>query len=384
MKVVDDLTLELTMSKPWSTFPNALVGKIGNQLGYIAAPKMLASPDGGRNPIGTGPFKFTEWVPDDHVTVARNDSYWQQPAWLDTIVFKPIPDPTARKAAMDAGDIDVYYTGNTSEITAYQALQKDGKFSVTIGAPSDPDCIMFNTKQAPTDDVRVRRAIVMATDMSRIFDYLDATGVKQLTHGPYADTSFWYTKSNYPDFDLAGAKQLVDEYTKEKGPITIEFAGGQSPFIVGLQELYQSMWKDAGINVKIVSRAQAENISAVVGGKFQVILWGGIGGGDPDDDYNDFHTGTGLNFSGFGSPEVDAALDKGRTLTDSDARKEQYAILQKALGDQIPFLWAGTNQFGVITKPSVQGMGTFTLPDASAGQAISGGQIFLKDVWLKP
>lgn len=384
MKVVDDLTLELTMSKPWSTFPNSLVGNIGSQVGYIAAPKMLASADGGRHPIGTGPFKFVEWVPDDHLTVERNDAYWQQPAWLDTIIFKPIPDPTARKAAMDAGDIDLYYTGNTSEITEYQKLQKDGKFNVTIGAPSEPDCIMFNTKSAPLDDVRVRRAIVMATDMSRIFDYLDATGVKRLTHGPYADTSFWYTKNNYPEFDLAGAKQLIADYTKEKGkPVSIEFAGGQSPFIVALQELYQSMWKDAGIDVKIVSRAQAENISAVVGGKFQVILWGGIGGGDPDDDYNDFHSGTGLNFSQFNTPEMDAALDKGRTLTDPEARKAQYAIVQQILGDNVPYLWAGTNQFGVITKPNVEAAGSFVLPDKTEGQAITGGELFLKDIWLK-
>lgn len=384
MKVVDDLTLELTMSAPWSTFPNALVGNIGSQVGYIAAPKMLASADGSRHPIGTGPFKFVEWVPDDHLTVERNDTYWQQPAWLDTIIFKPIPDPTARKAAMDAGDIDLYYTGSTSEITEYQKLQKDGKFNVTIGAPSEPDLVMFNTKSAPLDDVRVRRAIVMATDMSRIFDYLDATGVKRLTHGPYADTSFWYTKSNYPDFDLEGAKKLIDEYSKEKGkPVDVEFAGGQSPFIVALQELYQSMWKEAGINAKIVSRAQAENINAVVGGKFQIILWGGIGGGDPDDDYSDFHSGTGLNFSGFNTPEMDAALDKGRTLTDPEARKAQYAIVQQLLGDNVPFLWAGTNQFGVITKPAVQGVDGFTLPDKAPGQSITGGEIFLKDVWLK-
>ena len=384
MKVVDDLTLELTMSKAWSTFPNTLVGNIGSQVGYMSAPAMLASADGGRNPIGTGPFTFSEWVPDDHLTVVRNDSYWGTPAWLDTIVFKPIPDSTTRKAAMDAGDVDVYYTGSSSEIIEYQALQKDGKFNVAIGAPSEPDMVMFNTKSMPLDDVRVRRAIVMATDMSRVFDYLDATGVKQLTHGPYADTSFWYAKSNYPEFDIAGATKLIEEYVAEKGALPeIEFAGNQSPFLVALQELYQSMWKDAGINVKIVSRAQAENITAVVGGKFQIIMWGGIGGGDPDDDYSDFHSGTGLNFSQFNTPEMDAALDKGRTLADADARKAQYDIVQQILGDGVPFIWAGTNQFGVISKPSVQALGSFTLPDGSAGQAITGGQLFLKDVWLK-
>jgi peptide/nickel transport system substrate-binding protein len=382
MKVVDDLTLELTMSQPWGTFPNVLLGNIGSQIGYMAAPAMLASPDGGRNPIGTGPFSFKEWVPDDHLTVVRNDNYWQDPAYLDEVVFKPIPDSTSRKAAMDAGDVDVYYTGSSKDIQEYQAQQEAGDVSVTIGAPSEGDMVMLNTKKAPLDDVRVRRALAMSVDIPRLFDFLDATGVKQPTHGPYADSSFWYVKSNYPDYDVAGAKALIDEYVAEKGPVQFDFAGNQDPFIVSIQELYQSMWSEIGVTANIVSRAQGENISAVIGGDFQVVLWGGVGGGDPDNDYVDFHSNTGQNFTGFNTPEMDAALDAGRALSDPEARKAQYAIVQQILGDNVPIIWTGTNQFGVITKPTVQGMSDFDLPDGTPGQPISGPLFFLKDVWL--
>lgn len=384
MKVVDDLTLELTMSEPWATFPNSLTGEIGTQVGYIAAPAMLADPEGSRHPIGTGPFTFVEWVPDDHLTVARNDDYWQTPAWLDEVTFKPIPDSTSRKAAFDAGDIDVYYTADTSDITAYLEQQTAGALNVSIGAPSEPDMVMINTRVAPLDDVRVRRALAMSVDIDRLYDYLDATGVKQKLSGPYADSSYWFAPSNYPTYDPAGAKALIDEYVAEKGtPVEFEFAGGQDPFIVSYQELFQSMWADIGVTANIVSRAQGENISAVVAGNYQVILWGGVGGGDPDADYNDFHSGTGLNFSGFSTPEMDAALDEGRRLTDPEARKAQYAIVQQILGDNVPFIWTGTNQFAVVTLPDVQGIGSFTLPDGSAGQAITGGRFFLKDVWLQ-
>ena len=383
MNVADELTLELTMSAAWSTFPNVLTGNIGAQVGYIAAPAMLASPDGGRNPIGTGPFKFVEWVPDDHLTVARNDDYWQTPAYLDQVTFKPIPDSTSRKAAFDAGDIDVYYTGSSSEITDYLAQQEAGELTVTIGAPSEPDVVMMNTLAPPLDDVRVRRALAMSVDIPRLYDYLDAEGVKQPMSGPYADSSFWFTKSNYPDYDLEGAKALIDEYAAEIGPVEFDFAGGQDPFITSYQELFQSMWSEIGVTANIVSRAQGENIDAVVAGNYQVILWGGIGGGDPDDDYADFHSGTGLNFSGFNSPTMDAALDAGRALSDPEARKEQYAIVQKELGDAVPFIWTGSNQFGVMTGAALHGMADFLLPDGTSGQPVTGGQFFLKDVWLE-
>lgn len=381
MNVVDELTIELTMSSPWGTFPNTLVGEIGTQVGYIAAPAMLASPDGSRNPIGTGPFTFVEWVPDDHLTVQRNDDYWAGAPYLDEVVFKPIADSTARKAAFDAGDIDVYYTGSSSEITEYFVQQDAGEVGVTIGAPSEPDVVMFNTTKAPLDDVRVRRALAMAVDIPRLYDYLEATGVKQPLTGPYASSSFWFVDSDYPAYDIAGATALIDEYEAEVGPVSFEFAGGQDPFITSYQELFQSMWAEIGAEASIVSRAQSENIDAVLNDNFQVILWGGIGGGDPDADYAQFTSG-GLNFSNFTDPAIDAAMDAGRALSDPEARKEQYAIVQTILGEQVPYIWTGTNQFGVITQAGVNGIADFTLPDGSAGQPINGGRFYLKDVWL--
>lgn len=383
MTVVDDLTIELTMSAPWGTFPNTLTGSIGAQVGYIAAPATLTDPEGGRHPIGTGPFVFEEWVPDDHLTVVRNDDYWQEPAYLDEVIFKPIPDSDARKAAFDAGDTDLFATGSSKDITAYQADEKNGSVKVTIGTPSDPDVIMMNVRQAPIDDVRIRTALIESVDITRIYDFLEATGVKQPMHGPYADTSYWYTESNYPDYDVESAKALVAEYVAEKGSCEFELAGNGTPWHVSYMELYQAMWSDIGCTVNITSRAQAENINATVSGNYQVILWGGIGGGDPDNDYNYFHSGGSMNFSGYSSPTIDAALEKGRALADPEARKEQYAIVQKELGDVLPYIWTGTNQWGVMVRPTTMGITDFDLPDGSAGEPVTGGFYYLKDVWLQ-
>ena len=382
MTVVDDLTLEIAMTQAWATFPNVLTGDLGSQIGYMAAPAMLADPEGARHPIGTGPFSFVEWVPDDHLTVARNESYWQRPAYLDQVIFKPIPDSTSRKAAFDAGDTDLYYTGSSLEITEYLPMQEAGELNVAIGAPSEPDVVMFNTLKPPFDDVRVRRALAMTVDIPRLYDYLEATGVKQPMTGPYADSSFWFAPSNYPEYDPEGAAALISEYEAEVGPVVFDFNGNQDPFSSSYQELFQSMWAEIGAEANIVSKAQSENIASVISGDYQITLWGGIGGGDPDADYPDFHSATGLNFSGFNTPEMDAALDAGRGLTDPDARKEQYAIVQEILGENVPFIWTGSNQFGVMSKASVQGVGQFFLPDETEGQAISGGRIMLKDVWV--
>ena len=382
MKVVDDLTLEMTMSKPWGAFPNALTGGFAGQLGYIAAPKMLASPDGSRNPVGTGPFVFKEWSPDDHLTVVRNDKYWQTPALLDSVEFRPITNSDSRKAAFASGDIDVIATANSPEVKSYLELESQGKAHVVKAPPSDPDVILLNTSKPPLDDLRVRKAMAMALDLNRIVDFLEGTGVKEVATGPYPKDSFWYSKTDYPQFDVAAATKLIDEYTAENGPIKVEYAGNQDPFIVSFQELIQSMWADVGITADIVSRAQGENVGAVLGGKYDVTGWGGIGGDDPDNDYNYFHSGTGLDLTKFSSPALDAALDQGRALSDPTARKVQYDIVQKELAANVPFLWLEFTGWTVVGQGKVMGLDAFTLPDGSPGRPLTAARFYLKDVWL--
>lgn len=382
MKIIDDLTLELTMSTPWGAFPNSLTGGFAGQIGYIASPKMLASPDGSRYPVGTGPFVFKEWSPDDHLTVIRNDNYWQTPALLDSVEFRPITNSDSRQAAFASGDIDVIATANAGEVASYIDLESQGKAHVVKAPPSDPDVILLNTSKAPLDDIRVRKAMAMALDINRIIDFLEGTGVKEIATGPYPKDSFWYYKTDYPQFDAVAAKKLVDEYTAEKGPITLEYAGNQDPFIVSFQELIQSMWADVGITANIVSRSQGENVGAVLSGQFDVTGWGGIGGDDPDNDYDYFHSGTGLDLTKFSSPTLDAALEQGRSLGDPAARKEQYDIVQQELAANVPFLWLEFTGWTVVGQGKVMGLDAFTLPDGSPGRPLTAARFYLKDVWL--
>ena len=382
MSVVDDLTLEVTMTAPWASFPNLLTGGYAGQVGYIAAPSMLSSADGSRNPVGTGPFKFSEWVTDDHISVVRNDDYWQTPAFLDGIDFRVIPDYSARIAAFEAGDIDLMYTANSADVTGYLAEEADGGVTVIVGPPSAPDVIALNTRVAPLDDIRVRQALVKSIDIERVIEFLEGTGVKQPSHGPYADDSFWFVDTGYPEFDLDGAIALVEEYTAEKGAAPeFDYIGVPDPFVVQYMELLQSMWADAGITVNVVSQAQAENIGAVLGGTYQMAGWSGIGGDDPDNDYKYFHTG-GLDITGYSSATMDAAMDAGRATPDPEARKAEYAKVQQELTDNLPFIWMGSNQWAVIADAKVRGISSFTLPDGSLGRPLTGPRFFAKDVWI--
>ena len=94
------------------------------------------------------------------------------------------------------------------------------------------------------------------------------------------------------------------------------------------------------------------------------------------------NAGTAADIDGAGSGQMATFFYLKKAII--EARKEQYAIVQQILGDNVPYLWAGSNQYGVITPTNVMGVADFRLPDGSAGQPITASEFFLKDVWLKP
>src|SRR5690606_34701819 len=105
VEATDDRTVVVTMNTPWSGFDHV----VATFTGYMIAPAALGDGDRTRV-IGTGPFVFDRWEPDTSLTVLRNDDYWGEPAHLDGIEFRFLPDVLTRQAALDTGDIDAAMT----------------------------------------------------------------------------------------------------------------------------------------------------------------------------------------------------------------------------------------------------------------------------------
>ena len=167
VETTGDLSLVVRMNGPWAAFPVALTG----QAGVVPAPSQLASPDSSRKPIGTGPFRFVEWVPDNRLVVERNPDYWlrdeagNQMPYLDRIEFRPIPDDTARSAAVTTGDVDIAHTGAVSSIKQFRELAAAGKLQyVEQRGDTEVTFVQLNLATPPFDDLRARRAVALATD----------------------------------------------------------------------------------------------------------------------------------------------------------------------------------------------------------------------------
>lgn len=162
VEVVDDLTVRVTLSAPDGGFLfNMAWGDA-----VIVAPESITEIK--QKPIGTGAFRFENWVQGDRITLVRNPDYWGTPAQLEKATFKFISDPTAAFAAVMAEDVDAFPGFPAPE--NLPQFEADPRFQVLVGSTEGETILAMNNKLKPLDDVRVRKAIVHAIDRKAIID----------------------------------------------------------------------------------------------------------------------------------------------------------------------------------------------------------------------
>ncbi|MDP2738175.1 MAG: ABC transporter substrate-binding protein [Pseudorhodobacter sp.] len=160
--VVDPLTVAVTLSQPDGSFLfNMAWGDA-----VIVAPESIA--DIATHPIGTGAFKFSDWVQGDRIDLVRNPDYWGTPAALETATFKFISDPTAAFAAVMAEDVDAFVGFPAPE--NLPQFEADARFQVLVGSTEGETILAMNNKLPPFDNKLVRQAVAHAIDRQAIID----------------------------------------------------------------------------------------------------------------------------------------------------------------------------------------------------------------------
>ena len=173
----------------------------------IVAPE---SAEGNKSkPIGTGPFKFGNWVKGASVSLVKNDAYWGKAVALDKATFRFISDPAAALSSMLAGDVDAF--ANFPAPETIPQLRADPRFKVVIGSTEGETILSTNNAKPPFDDVRVRRAIAHALDRQSIIDgAMFGLGTPIGTHFAPHHPAYVNLVNKYP-YDLEAAKKLLAE-----------------------------------------------------------------------------------------------------------------------------------------------------------------------------
>jgi peptide/nickel transport system substrate-binding protein len=256
--VVDPLTVAVTLSQPNGMFLfNMAWGDA-----VIVAPESIDTI--ASNPIGTGAFTFTDWVQGDRLELTRNESYWGQPAALETATFRFISDPTAAFAAVMAEDVDAFVGFPAPE--NLPQFEADPRFQVLVGNTEGETILSMNNKMPPFDNVLVRQAVSLAIDRQSIIDgamfgYGTPIGTHFAPHNPdYVDLIANSTYNPQRARELLAEAGFADGFTTtlKLPPPSYARRGG---------EIIASQLREVGITAEISNLEWAQWIEEVFNGK---------------------------------------------------------------------------------------------------------------------
>ena len=394
---VDDLTVAITMKRPWVPFPLYLSGAIG----YMASPTWQAAADGDpaleSKPVGTGPFVFKDYKPGESFTATKNPNYWNKPyPYLDEVEFRVIPDALTRSSALEAGDVDLIHTTNGDTIKKYRG--EPDQFPMTEWAKfGETGYTLLHVTQegSPLTDSRVRCAMAYATDNQAIIDKI-AAGVPPIANGPFSEGQLGHMDdSGFPvKQDMAKAQELVQSYKADHpGPLNINLSTTQDATNLIIAQAQQEFFKEAGFDdVQISQIEQAKYILTALQGHFQAFQWRNHGGIDLDAQYIWWHSSNALpvdqlalNFGRIKDPTIDQALDTNRGETDPAKKKELAETVNKTFATECYNLWGSYTIWGLAHTPKVEGLEDFVAPSGEKICLCNGiaGTINISSIWIK-
>jgi len=343
--------------------------------------------DAFKHPVGTGPFKFVEWVKDDHITLEANKDYWREPPKLDKLIFRVIEDPSARLLAIQAGEIhgmeypdpasfDIIESNSDLQLLT-QAGMNVGYLAMNTGygyydenengvQDSNESWVKTPGYFEPLTKVKVRQAINYAINKSSIIEHL------------YKGTAL-VAKNGMPPFMLGYNDDVEDySYDPDMAKKLLKDAGYPNGFNTTLwvmpvsrpymfdppkiAEAIQSYLADVGINVELYQIDWSTYLEETENGEHPMCLLGWTGdNGDPDNFLRVLYSpdsasiGTAGNVAFYNRTEVQEKLALAVQIYDVDERAQLYEEAQTLIHEDAPFVYLAHATQNMVFRSNVKG-----------------------------
>jgi peptide/nickel transport system substrate-binding protein len=350
-EVVDDFTVCVRFRQPHAAYLDA-----ASQV-YLA----MVSPEAVQrwgaeyqeHQVGTGPFMFKEYVPRDHLILERNPDYdWapevyrhQGPAYLDSIEFRFFADPASRVLALESGQAHVMGEMPPQDVAR---LLESPEFDVLrVPIPGQPLQFFVNTDKPPTDDLRVRQALLYAADRDAITQAI-FQATSPAAHGPLGAVTLGYDESvvdMYPH-DLTKAAALLEEAgwvdsdndgmrDKDGQPLRLEMILMGWGYVPEVGQMLQSQFREVGVDLRMQEMAFPAALAAAREGKHHLapMVFSSSDPGILSSAFHSANADAGFNWAKVRDEDLDRLLDAGAQALDEAERLELYAQAQQRIMD---------------------------------------------------
>lgn len=347
----DLYTFRVTYPKPFA--PAIASWGIGILPAHLLEGKDIAKSELARKPVGTGPYRFSEWVPGQRIVLVSNHDYFEGRPYIDRRVYRIIPDTSTMYMELKAGGIDmmsltpVQYQRQTN---SPQFLNRFNKYRYPVPTYT---YLGYNLKNPLFTDKRVRQAMTCAIDKNELVQGV-LFGLGQVCNGPFQPGTWANDPGLKPfPYDPARALKLLAEAGwRERNSDGILVKDGKtfSFTIVTNQgndqriktaQIIQYRLKKIGIQVNVRVLEWASLLTNYIDKRnFDAVLMGWSISQDPDqfDIWHSSKTGPKeLNFIGFKNADVDRLLEEGRGTFDKNRRRAAYYKMQSIIAEEQPY-----------------------------------------------
>ena len=356
----DDRTVVLRLEEPWAPFLTTLAWG-----GTYILPRHLADARGrlsalDSRPVGTGPFRFREWVRGERIALEANPRFHRAGPFLDRVVYRFVPDNVRAAEMLRRGDTDYLQIRVSPDMVP--GLQKSAGIRVVTSPTYSRLYCAFNLRRPPFGDIRVREAINRAIDRGEMvrkanFGY----GVPGL--GFYTPAISWayHGEAHVPPFDLARARELLDEagLTPDGQGVRARMEMLVAPIspITETSALLRTQLRDIGLEVRLTEVPFTEWLDRVVHQQdFDLTLLSGSHGPDPENLSFRFGSRSPVRAFGYASPELDAALAEGARTLDLTQRARAYHRAQEILARDLPIAPLAEGVHFTVFRSHVRGL----------------------------
>jgi len=365
IEIVDDYTIRLTTDYPFAPLPAHFAHPVSGIVSLEVVEEDYAAMEEGEepgtvineNPIGTGYFKFEEWVAGEYVELSRNEDYWDGAALLDTVRFKVVNEDLTRIAELSTGESHVSSPLSTADV---EQIETTDGVSVHQQSIVRYSYVGFNMAKEPFDNQKVRQALSMAVDNQMIIDGIfEGYGIPANTPIPVDIEGHDETVEDYPH-DVERAKELLAEAGYEDGfSITIWTDDEREQVDTAVN--VQSQLAEIGVDADVEVMEWGAYLDQTANGEHDMFVIGWTSGtGDPDYSvYSLFHSdsvGAPGNRTFTENEELDALLDEARQTTDEEERMALYSEIQELLVEIAPAINISYPEYLMGVSDNVKGL----------------------------
>lgn len=365
LKVLDKYTFQVKTPSPIGGF----LALLNHSSAYIMNKKVVeaAGEDYGREPIGTGPYRYVSMLKGDHVIYERFDDYWGEKAKIKTLRIRTIPEATSRVIELETGNVDISYNLPNND---FKRLKDEDKVNMYNNPGTSLTYMGFNTRKPPFDNPEVRKAITIAIDREAALDVV-FQGLGRVPTSPLLPLNKYFPDPVPVEYDPDKAKAMLDKAGVKDLSFTIYT--NENKQRKDYAEIIQSMLADLDIKVEIQVLEWGHFLEQLKSGELPVFMIGwASSSGNPDPDafikpalHSRFAGPS--NRTWLSDKEVDELLDKGTELEDGPEREAVYKRFCERVNELNPWCYLAIADTIYGTRKNVKGAENFGVVNLLSG-----------------